>query len=137
MSKFNFLLFILFSSSAIAALEKNIACFSSDAKKVNVKFAIIYDDDVVMSYVKYKNSKTAIPLLFSDKSITDTREGRPAEVATTWIEFIDGKINGQYTVVSQGARYYDFAYKDRNGKSLHLNENLEAYNNELSDCIWK
>lgn len=132
-----FLIGLCFSFNALATLEKDVGCFSSDTKKINVKFVNIYDGNAQLGYVEYKNSKTSIPLLFAKKNEEDTEEGRPAERTTTWLEIIDGKVNGQYTIMSQGARYYSFLYEGKNGKTTTLNENLDAYNEDHSDCIWK
>lgn len=131
------LLSVFMSFNTLASLDKNVGCFSSDSKKVNVKFVNVYDDDASLSYVKYKNSKQSIPLIFSTKSEEDVAEGRPAEITTTWLEIINGQLNGQYIVMSQGARYYSFVYKNKFGKTVSLNENPDAYNDSHSDCIWK
>jgi len=125
------------SFNTLASLDKNVGCFSSDSKKINVKFVSIYDADIPLSYVQYKNSKKSIPLIFSTQNEEDFAEGRPVEVTTTWLEIINGKYNGQYTVVSQGARYYGFFYKNNTGNSVSLNENTDAYNDNRSDCIWE
>lgn len=137
MSKIIFLLSIFISFNVLATLNKEVGCFSSDSKKINVKFVSVYDDGVYLGYVKYKNAKDSIPLLFSSINQEENSEGRPEETTTTWLEIIDGKLNGQYVVMSQGARYYNFIYKGKNGKTISLNENLDAYNDEHSNCIWK
>lgn len=136
MNKYIIILIILFSFSASSAHEKQTGCFSSDSKLINVKFIDIYDDGAHLGYVKYKNSKEPIPLVFSDEKSESVDEDRPIENTTNWLEFIHGKYNGQYIVMSQGARYYQFIYKSISGRTISLNENLEAYNNDRSDCIW-
>jgi hypothetical protein len=136
MNKYIIILSILFSFSASSAPEKQTGCFSSDSGLINVKFIDIYDDGVHLGYVKYKNSKEPIPLVFSDEKSESVDEDRPIENTTNWLEFIHGKYNGQYIVMSQGARYYQFIYKSISGRTISLNENLEAYNNDRSDCIW-
>ncbi|MFS7384653.1 hypothetical protein AB6870_21700 [Rahnella inusitata] len=136
MKRFIIIISILFSFSALSASEKQIGCFSSDSKSINVKLIDIYDDGTHLGYVKYKNSKESIPLLFSGEKSESVGEDRPIENTTNWLEFIHGKYNGQYIVMSQGARYYQFIYKSISGKTISLNENLEAYNDDRSDCIW-
>jgi len=136
MNKYIIILSILFSFSASSAPEKQTGCFSSDSGLINVKFIDIYDDGVHLGYVKYKNSKEPIPLVFSDEKSESVDEDRPIENTTNWLEFIHGKYNGQYIVMSQGARYYQFIYKSISGRTISLNENLEAYNKDRSDCIW-
>ncbi|TPG55420.1 hypothetical protein [Ewingella americana] len=137
MNKIIFLLGFCISFNALASLDKYVGCFSSDTKKINVKFVSISDDNIPLSYVIYKNAQQPIPLIFSKKDEEEVGDGRPAEKTTTWLEVIDGKFNGQYIVMSQGARYYSFIYKNKNGKQVSLNENLDAYNDDHSDCIWR
>ncbi len=137
MNKFIFFFGLCISLNALATLERSVGCFSSASKKINIKFVSIYDNGVPLSYVEYKNAQQSIPLLFSKKTEENVEDGRPAEVTTTWFEVIDGKLNGQYIIMSQGARYYNFMYKGKNGKSVSLNENLDVYNNDHSNCIWK
>jgi hypothetical protein len=50
---------------------------------------------------------------------------------------VNGKINGYYTVMSQGARFYQFDYKSLKGKVTEFSENIGAYNDDRSDCVWK
>ncbi|WP_297197558.1 hypothetical protein [uncultured Pluralibacter sp.] len=137
MKKIVFLLSALMSFNTLASLDKHVGCFSSDSKKINLKFVSFYDNDVPLGYVQYKNSKQSIPLLFSTRSEENTEGGRPAEIITTWLEIINGHFNGQYLVRSQGARFYGFVYKNKSGKTVSLNENLDAYNDGYSDCIWR
>lgn len=137
MKIFIYILGACISFNAGASLNREIGCFSSNSKKINVKFVSVYDDEVPLSYVIYKNSHQSIPLVFLKKNAEGNDPDRPAEITTTWLEVIGGKINGQYTIMSQGARYYNFNYKGNNGKSISLNENLDAYNDNHSDCIWK
>ncbi|OAT18068.1 hypothetical protein M979_1897 [Buttiauxella noackiae ATCC 51607] len=137
MFKLILLFFFFVSCNALAVLDKFVGCFSSDSKKVNVKFVGVYDDSIPLSYVKYKNSQQFIPLLFSKKVEEDVGDGRPAEMTTTWLEVVDGKLSGQYTILSQGARFYSFSYKGKSGKIITMNENIDAYNDDRTDCIWK
>lgn len=63
-------------------------------------------------------------------------DDRPSEITSKWIEFVGGVFNGEYTVVSQGARYYEFKYKNINGKEVQFFEDLNAYDSKQEDCIW-
>lgn len=50
---------------------------------------------------------------------------------------LNGKVNGYYTVMSQGARFYQFDYKSLKGKVTEFSENIGAYSDDRSDCVWK
>jgi len=97
----------------------------------------IYDEKVELGYVEYKDSLKPIPLIFKNQSEDDAEVGRPAQMTTTWLEIVDGNLNGKYIIISQGARYYSFIYISKAGKKTTLNENLDAYNDDHSDCVWK
>ncbi|MDE9533284.1 hypothetical protein [Xenorhabdus bovienii] len=56
---------------------------------------------------------------------------------TIWNEMIQGETNGTYTVISQGARAYGFTYINKKGKQVYFEENINAYDVEKKDCIWK
>ena len=138
MKKLFFLTAFLLSFNASASLNRIVGCFSSDSKNVNVKLVNIEDDGALLGYVRYKNSQKPIYLVFSKSSEEEVGEGRPREKTITWLEIINGKVNGQYEVMSQGARYYSFIYRGNNGrKPIVLNENFMAYNSSHSDCIWE
>lgn len=136
MRVFVFGLFFLLSSNVFSNIEKDIGCFSSASGKINVKFVEIYDLGATLAYVKYKAEKKPIPLILSATNEIILDDDRPSEITSKWIEFIGGVFNGEYTVVSQGARYYKFKYKNINGKEVQFSENLNAYDSNQADCIW-
>lgn len=123
--------------SVAAKVEKNISCFTSKNNKVKLKYVEIYDDGATLGYVKYSRSMFSIPLVFISKTESEVEGGRPLERNLTWLEVVDGKLNGKYEVMSQGGRYYSFIYKGSSGKSLSFNEDVDAYKVERDDCIWK
>ena len=132
-----FFSFFFFSFDVSSALNQYIGCFSSESKKINVKFVEINISDARLAYVKYKNSSKSIPLIYFSSAEEVVAEGRPSEITTTWLEFISGKFSGEYTVLTQGARFYKISYKNNNGKSVDMIENSNAYNDDWSNCLWK
>ncbi|MDC9605509.1 hypothetical protein [Xenorhabdus griffiniae] len=115
-------------------------CFTSDSKKlINVKMVNIHskEDNASLSYVKYEKSHISIPILLVKDESEILSENRPYMSTTVWNEMIQGKVNGTYTVISQGARVYGFTYINKKGKQVDFEENLEAYDAEKKDCIWK
>lgn len=128
-----FSVFIM-SLSFMAHASETVGCFS--AGKMNVKFVQISQDGLDIGYVKYEHSKSAIPLLFVKTEEQDSAD-RPSSFTTDWNEMLNGKVNGYYTVMSQGARFYQFDYKSLKGKVTEFSENIGAYNDDRSDCVWK
>lgn len=123
---------LIFPSAAVAT--QSVGCFSSG--KINVKFVQISQDGLDMAYVKYQKSKQAIPLLFIKQTEEEFPEGRPSAFTTEWDEVLKSKINGHYTIMTQGARYYHFDYKSSTGRVVRFKENLNAYDSIRHDCQW-
>ncbi|KAA5934723.1 hypothetical protein F3I27_03670 [Pantoea sp. Bo_2] len=122
------------SLSFLAHASETVGCFS--AGKTNVKFFQISQDGLDIGYVKFEHSKSAIPLLFVKTEEQDSTD-RPSSFTTDWNEMLNGKVNGYYTVMLQGARFYQFDYKSLKGKVTEFSENIGAYNDDRSDCVWK
>lgn len=88
------------------------------------------------AYVKYRGSKTVIPLVLRSSEATDMPEGRPWEFTTVWQEVVDGRISGEYQITSQGARIYDFVYTNlRNGKTVAFTQDDAAW--QPDGCRWQ
>ncbi|MHB9799245.1 hypothetical protein ACYCAX_15680, partial [Pseudomonas sp. MT3] len=97
----------------------------------------VYETRGDSPYVKYEKSSEAIRLVPIRGESEEMAEGRPWQFTTTLMELIDGKPNGEYTVVSQGALIYGFTYKGKNGKVVEFHLNEEAYDPDQPDCVWK
>ena len=88
------------------------------------------------AYVKYKNSQKPISLVLRTEEATQKPDGRPWEFTSTWLEIVQGRITGEYEVVSQGANIYSFVYRNkRNGKSIDLIQDNAAY--DVDNCKWE
>lgn len=122
------------SCTVFAGVEQSVGCFT--AGKTNVKFVRIDQDGVSLGYVKYQKSKVAIPLIYVSGTSEKNEEGGPEQFTTKWAEFINGKINGYYTVMSQGARFYQFEYKSRTNAITSFEDNTNAYSSDGTDCKW-
>lgn len=128
------LLLATVSCTAFASEDQSVGCFTAD--KTNVKFVQINQDGISLGYVKYQKSKVAIPLVYVSSTSEKNEEGGPEQLTTEWAEFINGKINGYYTVMSQGARFYQFDYKSRTNAITSFEDNINAYNSDGTDCKW-
>lgn len=122
------------SCAVFAEGEQSVGCFTSG--KTNVKFVQIDQDGISLGYVKYQKSKVAIPLIYVSSTTEKNEEGGPDQFTIKWAEFINGKINGYYTVMSQGARFYQFEYKSRTNAITRFEDNTNAYNSDGTDCHW-
>lgn len=122
------------SFTALARGGQSVGCFTSD--KINVKFVQIVQDGVNLAYVKYQKSNVGIPLIYVSSMSEKNEEGTPDQFTTKWAEFINGKINGYYTVMSQGARFYQFEYKSSTNSITNFEDNANAYNSDGTNCKW-
>ncbi|WP_237386346.1 hypothetical protein [Xenorhabdus sp. Sc-CR9] len=131
---------VLLSFKALAFEESTeVMCFTSYSDKpINIKYVTLYlkKDKVNLGYVKYEKSDTATPINFVKDDEMPIEE-RPSIYTIVWDEIIKGEINGTYTVISQGARFSGFTYKNKEGKEVEFDENWHAYDEEIGDCIWK
>lgn len=122
------------SCAVFAGGDHSVGCFTSG--KTNVKFVQIDRDGISLGYVKYQKSKVAIPLVYVSSTSEENEEGGPNQFTTKWAEFINGKVNGYYTVMSQGARFYQFEYKSKTNAITSFEDNTNAYNSDGTDCKW-
>lgn len=125
---------LLLPGFAHADNNQVVGCFTSG--KVNVKFVQVNQDGISLGYVKYSKSDKGIPLMFISDSSEVNEDGRPSEYTSKWAEFIDGKLNGYYTIISQGARFYQLTYKSKKNSITSFSDNTNAYNEEGTDCKW-
>jgi len=87
------------------------------------------------SYVKYKNSTQVIPLVLRSEEATEQPEGRPWEITSVWLEIFEGKISGEYEIITQGANIYGFLYTNlRNGKKTSFIQDNAAF--DEAGCKW-
>jgi hypothetical protein len=87
------------------------------------------------SYVRYKSSPMPIPLVLKYEEATQKPAGRPWEFTEVWLEVVEGKITGEYEVVSQGAMIYSFSYKNyRTGRVVDFGQDDGAFAED--GCQW-
>ncbi|KAG8155002.1 hypothetical protein [Burkholderia catarinensis] len=125
---------------ASAEVSTEVLCFRTDGDKpVRFELRTYYDDVAKWSggVVRYAQSKTAIPLLFKHEEQEELAEGRPYQFTTTWWEMVDGKINGEYEMMSQGAMVYSMTYTNaRTGKKTAFGRALDVDASAKSGCRW-
>nr|WP_315299835.1 hypothetical protein [Raoultella terrigena] len=132
MKKMIFLIF--FSVSVTAGGKQVVRCFTSGS--TNVKFVQMDREGASLGYVKYQKSKVVIPLIYLSETSEENDDDGPDEFTTKWAEDIGGQINGYYTIMSKGARFYRFEYKSKKNVITGFEEDVSAYNAEDDDCRW-
>ena len=125
---------------ASAEVTTEVLCFRTTGDKP-VRFELrTYYDDVAKwqgGVVRYAKSKTAIPLLFKHEDQEELAEGRPYQFTTTWWELVDGKINGEYEMMSQGAIVYSMTYTNaRTGKKTDFAWAQDVDASAKAGCRW-
>ncbi len=87
--------------------------------------------------VRYAKSKAAISLLFKHVDQEELAEGRPYQFTTTRWKMADGKINGEYEMMSQGAIVYSKTYTNaRTGKKTGFARAQDVDASGKTGCRW-
>ncbi|MBS9427752.1 hypothetical protein CE143_16785 [Photorhabdus luminescens] len=138
--KIIFIIFCFFPFFSNASVNSYINCFTSnDQKGINLKFVTINDggrDKWLGGYVKYEKSNYPITVVPIKESAEEFTEGRPYEYTTTWIEIINGKPEGKYITVRQGAIFSSFVYINTKSKKRYdFTQVFDAMND--GSCQWK
>ncbi|MEN6080237.1 hypothetical protein [Chromobacterium piscinae] len=116
--------------AAQAALESDTRCFvaANGGRPIHLQFTTVGDADSAWSvaYVRYGKRGKAITLVWLCTEQEEMAEGRPYQFTEEWLEIVDGRINGRYTTIHQGANYYGFHYRGINGRDIDFEEDLGA-----------
>ncbi|ORT88025.1 hypothetical protein B7G54_05225 [Burkholderia puraquae] len=128
------------SLPALAKVSTDVYCFKSAGDKpVRFEMRTYYDDAVDWSggMVRYAKAKAALPLAVEHVDEEVLVEGRPHQFTTTWVEMVDGRINGRYEMMSQGAMIYSMTYTSaRTGKKTAFSRALDIDASEQTGCRW-
>ena len=119
-------------------LSVDVRCFSDLSGKIQLEFRAYEDRTIgwVGGQVRYKHSDTFIPLVFGKTETLTEIPGRPWEFKHHWFEIVEGAVNGQYHLISQGAGVHGFSYTSQtSGKTIDLSE--QSYPNEAGVCPWQ
>ncbi|MHC8336567.1 hypothetical protein [Pseudomonas sp. HLT2-19-2] len=61
-------------------------------------------------FVKYASSGVPTPLVLTDSQSEEVSPQRPWQLTRTWSEVLDGKVTGEYEMVSQGGMIVSMSY---------------------------
>lgn len=85
--------------------------------------------------VRYAGHSERLLLRRVSEEATVLDEDRPYQFDTVWEERVEGRINGHYTLSTQGARIYSFSYvRAHDGFRTDFEEDLDAFHDD--GCHW-
>jgi hypothetical protein len=138
----NILLAFLFvvPLSARCEVVAETLCFSlPDKSSINFELRTYFDPLSKWSgaFVKYAKSKTPISLVIKDSQSEEVDSQTPEQTTTTWFEVSDGKITGEYEMMSQGGNVLSMTYtKKANGKKFSFENNINITSSLEEGCKW-
>lgn len=101
---------------AFSEMRLETYCFKMDSgRDVRLEFHTYFDtaSEVTLGSVRYGHSKKGIPLVLSGAHADTSLKAANPVSSTSWIEFVDGKVNGTYEFSSQGGQIFDLTYTNK------------------------
>jgi hypothetical protein len=124
---------------ACAEIVSESLCFSGADQEINFEFKTYFDTVAKWSgaFVKYSKSNIPISLVLQDSRSEVLDIQTPEQTTNTWLEISEGKITGQYEVMTQGASVLSMIYiKGKNGKTFVFENNLSVMSSLEDGCSW-
>ena len=127
-------------SVAFSAVHLETYCFKMDGgRDVRLEFHTYFDtaSEVTLGSVRYGHSKKGIPLVLAGAHADTSSKAANPVSSTSWIEFVDGKVNGTYEFSSQGGQIFDLTYTSKAGgkrTSFVFEPNAEVSTEGV--CTW-
>lgn len=117
-----------------------VLCFSLPEKQ-SVSFELrTYFDSASKwagAFVKYSKSNKPISLVVKDVQSEEIDPQSPEQTTTTWVEVSEGKVTGEYEMISQGASVLSMVYtKNSNGKKFAFENDVNIESTLESGCKW-
>ncbi|MCA8424679.1 hypothetical protein LGN30_15930 [Burkholderia seminalis] len=107
------LLTLCIALPASAEVSTEVPCFrTAGDQPVRVEPRMYHDDVAKWSggVVRHAKSNTAIPLPFKHRDAEMLAADWSYQYTTTWWGMVDGTIDGEYEMMSQGAMVYSIPY---------------------------
>ena len=126
--------------TAQGAVSTEIRCFSSEGARP-IRFELrLYQDAGIGWFggaVRYAGSRGSLPLVLKSENVEERVPGRPYQFVTTWLEMLDGRVNGRYEMVTQGVQIYSMAYTNaRTGKRMEFAWAADVETSGEDGCRW-
>lgn len=125
---------------AFSEMHLETYCFKMDGgRDVRLEFHTYFDtaSEVTLGSVRYGHSRKGIPLVLAGAHADTSSKAANPVSSTSWIEFIDGKVNGTYEFSSQGGQIFDLIYTSKAGgkrTSFAFEPNAEVSTEGV--CTW-
>ena len=127
--------------TARCEVVSEIYCFGSgESSPVKFELRTYYDETNKWhgGFVKYASSGVAIPLVLTDHQAEEVSPDMPWLATTTWTEVSDGKVSGEYEMVSQGVTVLSMTYtKKSNGRQYDFSHNWSIDFSPEKGCQWE
>lgn len=140
MKKLLSLVLCVFPISAYCEVESESLCFESSAGG-QIKYELRTYSDLSANwfggFVKYKKSKQPISLVLKRIEHEELDPQAPTQLTRTWSEVLDGRITGEYEMVSQGGNIVSMIYKKNNGKEYSFSFDPTVEVSVDGGCEWK
>lgn len=133
-------LFIACPLAACSEVRLETYCFKMDGgRDVRLEFHTYFDtaSEVTFGSVRYGHSKKGIPLVLAGAHADTSSKAANPVSSTSWIEFVDGRVNGTYEFSSQGGQIFDLTYTSKAGgkkTSFVFEPNAEVSTEGV--CTW-
>lgn len=141
MKKILLLLIGLLPLTAQCAVKSESLCFElNQASSVKFELRTYYDDANKWSggFVKYASSGVPITLVLTDTQSEEMSPETPWQTTRTWAEVSDGKVSGEYEMMSQAGMIVSMTYtKKSNGKAYDFFMNPTIESSLEHGCQWK
>ena len=125
---------------AFSEVRLETHCFKMDGgRDVRLEFHTYFDtaSEVTLGSVRYGHSKIGIPLALSGAHADTSSKAANPVSSTSWIEFVDGKVNGTYEFSSQGGQIFDLTYTSKaSGKKTSFVFEPNAEVSTEGVCTW-
>lgn len=112
-----------FSLAASSEVIVETLCFGAvGGPQLRLQLRTYHDTSSGFSFaaVKYEKSAGSMPLAVRSAQSVKTSDAMPFEFTRVWSEIVDGRVNGEYEMTSQGASVSSFVYRTNAKKEFHF-----------------
>lgn len=114
-SIFNILatIFLFIPLTARCDVSVEVYCFSSNSgESKSFEFRSFFDRSTKFSsgFVKYVKATSALPLVWRARQEEELSKDSPFQVTEVWLEVANGRLSGEYEMISQGTNIESMVY---------------------------
>ncbi|HIE4563476.1 TPA: hypothetical protein ACXNIY_001539 [Stenotrophomonas maltophilia] len=126
-------LLLLANTTAPAATAQDHRCLSGGRNDgIHLEWRWLDDGQ---ADVRYAGQRERLLLRRVSMETTVLAEDRPYQFDSVWEEHVDGRLNGRYTISTQGALVLDLRYeRARDGRRTSFHDDIEAWQED--GCHW-